>query len=101
MTPVKVPQFVRDDEIERIPVIAAGVNQIGEQHNEFRPAKTGGESIEEPAGLAQIDIGHFFQADAPGQFDNPSVEFRHLIGTELDGAAADMSDETHVREENK
>src|SRR5262249_18504917 len=98
MTAVDVPELMRDDEIERVDIVAASPDQIGIQHDKPPTSKAGGKGIQNAAGLQEIDVGNRVHADTLRDVDDAAVQSRQLVGPDLDRAAPQMRDEAQMRE---
>src|SRR5262249_30514311 len=101
MAAMNVSELVRDNEIERIEVIAAGFDEVGIEHDKPSSPEPGRESVQDSAGLHQIDVGHTLHADPLCDIHHPVIERWHLLRAELDRAAAHMRNQRQMREKEK
>jgi hypothetical protein len=97
---LQVPELVRDDEIARLGVVAAGLQEVGVEDDELAAQEPGGEGVERSAGLHQVG-GRGLEAEPLRKSHYALMQFGHLLGAEPHGAAAQVRDESDVRDEEE
>src|SRR5262249_54570827 len=101
MAAMNMPELMGDDEIERVEIVATGFDQLGIQDDKSPPSEPGGESVEDAAGLLEVDVGNALHTDPLRDIHDSIVQLGHLLRAKPDRAAANVTNQNHVREKDK
>ena len=90
-----------DHHVARRGVVAAGVEEIREQHDHAAAEELGRQRVEAAARLEQVGLGLAREARRAGELLDAGVELGKLRRSEPHRAAAQVGDEGEVDEEEE